>query len=96
MFICGGGTNYGYRLTKPSYVCSFCTDKGIPGGYIDREEWALDRLAKGWEQNECPQCKRFNFKDEFKKPHGSCSVDLNKVRSMLIKNTFAPQHTEKP
>jgi len=83
MHICGPT---GAKVQTATYVCKFCTDRGIPEGYIERQEWGMSKVKRE-KQIRCPDCKRYVFFGQAKRPHGSCSIETNMLRTKF-RNRF--------
>lgn len=70
-------------------TCKVCTQEGIPNGYIAREEWTRAKLRRGEKHLHCEDCKRFNFKEQVRKPHRLCAKEVNSARKAFAAR-FAP------
>lgn len=54
VYLCGGDERPGPRSTDCPNALH---DWPLPSGYVDAAEEAARRLARGWNNSKCPQCR---------------------------------------
>lgn len=57
IYLCGGDLRPGKRGDCPDDLHDF----PLPSGYTDAAEEAASRLARGWVQRRCPQCRLYGW-----------------------------------